>query len=188
MAAAKPQAVPKTDAPAPGKSKKMLIIIVAAVALLGGGGGTYFYMKQGHNQPKNEAAKEATPEAPPKYIPLGTFTANLIREESDRYLQVAISIKITNPELEEKIKSSNPEILHHVNMLLQSKGPTELSTFEGKRKLAEDIKILIERVLGFNTPAPAAHPAQPASSPMALEPRKVNTGVDEVLFTSFIIQ
>jgi flagellar FliL protein len=185
MAASKPQAAPKTDASAPVKSKKILVIIVAVVALLGGGGGTYFYMKQGHNQPKSETAKEATPEAPPKYIPLGTFTANLIREESDRYLQVAISIKITNPELEEKIKASNPEILHHVNMLLQSKGPTELSTFEGKNKLAKDIKILIERVLGFNAPA---HPAQPASSPMALEPRKVNTGVDEVLFTSFIIQ
>lgn len=189
MATTKPAAAAaeKTNAPPATKSKKMLIIVsvIAVVALLGGGAAGYFLMKPAHPPAKEAAATEEThPEAPPKYVALGTFTANLIHEEGDRYLQVAISIKISNPELEEKIKASNPEILHHVNMLLQSKRPSELSTLEGKDNLSYDIKSQVEQVLGLSKAEPDNHSPQSESSPA----RRTNTGIEEVLFTSFIIQ
>jgi flagellar protein FliL len=205
-ATTKPGATEEAAVPPAKKSKKMLFIIITVVLLLiGGGAAAYFWMKPAHPPTKNaakdeatdeatDAAAEATPEAtpeekatPPKYVPLGTFTANLIHEEGDRYLQVAISIKISKPELEEKIKATNPEILHHVNMLLQSKRPSELATLEGKEKLASDIKTQIERILGLIKVAPVNSPAQSASAPAVTQPHQ-NNGIEEVLFTSFIIQ
>jgi flagellar FliL protein len=194
----------------PPKSKKMLIIIIAVVVLLAGGGAAAFFLLKPHPPKGGEAAaeehvEEAHAAAPAKYMELGTFTANLIHEEGDRYLQITISLKLSSPEMEEKIKASNPEILHRVNMLLQSKRPSELSTVAGKEKLAADLKAHINYVLGFIKVAPAivTSPAPEAATEGAAEQphaaaheaggeqagtHEAGKGVAEVLFTSFIIQ
>lgn len=199
--AAKP-AAPATDAPPPKKSKKMLIIIVAVVLLLGGAA-AFFLLKPAQPAKPGEHVEEAHPEVPPKFVELGTFTANLIHEEGDRYLQVAISLKLTKPELEEKIKARKPEILHRVNMLLQNKRPSELAPFEGKDQLAKQIKEQIEYVLGIRKAAPTLSSAEPgaiqgasaihgegehaaASAPVGTH--VIKSDIAEVLFTSFIIQ
>ena len=147
--AAKPatQATEAEEADAPKKSKKKLILFIAAVVLLVGGGAAAFMLLNPAPAPKRGGAapaEEARPGTPPKFVDLGQFTANMAREDEDRYLQVAISLKITKPELEDKIKESKPEILHRVNMLLQSKRPSELATFDGKEKLAQQIKAQVD--------------------------------------------
>ncbi|MDP1940005.1 MAG: flagellar basal body-associated FliL family protein, partial [Gallionella sp.] len=126
-------AKPDVTGDQPPKSKKMLIIIIAVVVLLAGGGGAaFFLMKPSHPAKQDQAAEgeevatgdhdeeEAPHEAvlPPKFVEIGTFTANLMQEEGDRYLQVAITLKLSKPELEEKLKANNPEVLHRINMLL----------------------------------------------------------------------
>lgn len=209
---AKPGAAEATDAP-PKKSKKKLIVIIAVMVLLiGGGAAAFLLLKPAHPAKSDEAEvalEEAHPEVPASYVQLGTFTANLIHEEGDRYLQVAIELKITKPELAEKIKATNPEILHRVNMLLQSKRPSELASFDGKQKLAEQIKAQVEYVLGLRktpptiadseaTPNKEEHAAQTApteaqSSPTETHAAPTETpasknGITDVLFTSFIIQ
>lgn len=192
--AAKTGAAETTDAP-PKKSKKKLIIIIAAIVLLVSGGATAFLLlKPSHPAKPDEtsvAAEEAPLEVTPAYVQLGTFTANLIHEEGDRYLQVAIDLKITKPELAEKIKATSPEILHHINMLLQSKRPSELASFDGKQKLAEQIKEQVEYVLNLRKTPPAiagldATPGAAQSSPTETHTRQ--SGIANVLFTSFIIQ
>lgn len=202
--AAKPAAPQEAEAP-PKKSKKMLIIIITAAVLLIGGGAAAFLLLKPHPPREGEAADVAAhiEEAQPKFVELGTFTANLMHEDGDRYLQVAISLKVTRPELEEKIKANNPEILHRVNMVLQSKRPSELATFEGKDKLAQQIKAQVEYVLGLRKVAPAivaseepaaeAVSAVPTEAPVsapspAPAEAKAIGGIAEVLFTSFIIQ
>lgn len=195
----------EAEAPPPKKSKKMLIIIITAVVLLVGGGAAAFLLLKPHPPREGEATEVEAhiEEAQPKFVELGTFTANLMHEDGDRYLQVAISLKVTRPELEEQIKTSNPEILHRVNMVLQSKRPSELSTFEGKEKLAQQIKAQVEYVLGLRKVAPpivaSAEPVAEAASgvpaeagaapavPATAEPKAIG-GIAEVLFTSFIIQ
>ncbi len=195
-AAAKPAATQDTeakeaDAP-PKKSKKKLVLFILALVLLMGGGAAAFLLLKPAPAPKHggsataEAARpEARPEIPPKFVDLGQFTANMIREEGDRYLQVAISIKISKPELEDKIKESKPEILHRVNMLLQSKRPSELSTFDGKDRLAQQIKAQVEYVLGLRKTPPVIGSEESATP---IEPRSGKSGITDVLFTSFIIQ
>lgn len=198
----KPAKPAEAAADQPPKSKKMLIIIIAVVVLLAGGGAAAFFLMKPHDKKATaeetageEGAAEGKDKVPTKYVEIGTFTANLIHEDADRYLQIAISLKLANPELEEKVKEHNPEILHKINMLLQSKRPSELSTVEGKEKLAAEIKAQVEYVMGLRKTAPALHstpaaeegaPATPAAPAQPEETSK--KGIAEVLFTSFIIQ
>lgn len=202
--AAKPAAPQEAEAP-PKKSKKLLIIIITALVLLIGGGAAAFLLLKPIHRPIDGSVAEVAAhieEAQPNFVELGTFTANLMHEDGDRYLQVAISLKVTRPELEEKIKARNPEILHRVNMVLQSKRPSELATFEGKNKLAQQIKGQVEYVLGLRKVAPSIvtveaeteaasavpaemHAAAPGAAPAEAKPIG---GIADVLFTSFIIQ
>jgi len=193
QAGTKPAAAGAADVLPPKKNKKMLIIIIAAVVLLIGGGAAAFLLLQppAHPTKKDAAATEkaeheARVKNPPKFVEIGTFTANLVREEGDRFLQVGISLKITKPELEEKIKASSPEILHRVNMLLQSKRPSDLSTIEGKEQLSLQIKGQVEYVLGLRRTAPSISTESAGTQPA--ETPDIKSDIAEVLFTSFIIQ
>ena len=180
-----------TEAP-PKKSKKMLFIIIALViVLIGGGAVAFLLLTPAHPvKPGEHAAEEEHPKEKATYVELGTFTANLIQEEGDRYLQVAISLKLTKAELEEKIKASKPEIMHRVNMLLQSKRPSELATIEGKQLLAMEIKEQIEYVMGFRKVAPVIAETSSMQAESAVQDAlpKIRSDIAEVLFTSFIIQ
>src|SRR5574340_504003 len=172
----------------PKKGKKKLILFIVAVVLLAGGGAAAFLLLNPAPAPKRGGAapaEAAHPEIPPKFIDLGQFTANLMREDEDRYLQIAISLKVTNPDLEEKIKENKPEILHRVNMLLQSKRPSELATFDGKEMLAHQIRAQVEYVVGLRKTAPVISAEQGATP---IETSASKSGIADVLFTSFIIQ
>jgi len=210
----KPAKPAETGEQAPKKSKKMLIIIIAAVVLLAGGGAAaYFVMKPDHPAKHAKADEAAAEEAaaddaeeedthakvPPKYVELGTFTGKLVDDSADRYLQVVMSVKLSKPELEEKVKERNPEIMHKINMLLQSKRPSELDTVEGKQILAEEIKAQVQYVLGLRHNAPAIHTnpmpgavedtgSDSHAAPAHAEESHSKRGVEEILFTSFIIQ
>jgi flagellar FliL protein len=174
----------------PKKSKKKLIVVIAVLVLLLGGGAAAFLLLSPPPTPKRGGAapapaEEARSKTPATFVDLGQFTANLMHEEEDRYLQVTISLKLTKPELEEKIKETKPEILHRVNMLLQSKHPSELSTIDGKERLAQQIKAQVEYVLGLRKVAPVIS-SDPSTA--AIEPSTGKSDLADVLFTSFIIQ
>ena len=162
-----------------------MVFIILALLLAGGGAAVYFLK---NHAGVVSAEEKAAPVIAPKYVALGTFTDNLVHEDSDRYLQVAISIKISKPELEEAIKARNPEILDHVNMLLSSQRPSVLATIAGKQKLARDIRTQIELILGLRNKAPSSVETQSASAPAAADTQQSDSGIEEVLFTSFIIQ
>ena len=177
------------------KKSKVLIIAIAAIVFMAGGGAAAFWLKKPPHPARPDeagvAAEEAPTQAPPAYVQLGTFTANLVHEEGDRYLQVSIDLKITKPELAVKIKATNPEILHHLNMLLQSKRPSELASLDGKQKLAEQIKAQVEYVLGLRKTSPAIAGLDATSNAAQSSPVETHTGqsgIADVLFTSFIIQ
>jgi flagellar protein FliL len=203
---AKPAAASKKAADdsgaAPKSSKKKLIMIIVGVLVLIAGGVVAFLLLKPPAPTKHSgtAAKvsataaveeavedeKAHPETAAKFVDLGQFTANLIREDEDRYIQIAISLKISKPELEEKIKETKPEILHRVNMLLQNKKPSQLATIEGKERLVNEIKAQAEYVLGLRKVAPPIENPHAGASAVEIPPAR--SGISEVLFTSFIIQ
>jgi flagellar FliL protein len=198
---AKPAPAAKEEAPvaAPPKSKKMLIIGIVVLLLIIAGGAGWFFSRgsapaaAGHE----EAAKKTEPAHEAKFVPLGeNFTVNLQREEGDQYLQAGITLKILQPELEEKIKTMMPEIRSKLLFLLSGKKPSELQTMEGKKKLISEIIAEVDGALGLGQ-APAEETPKDAGSAVAADsavaaaqpaPEPKTTGVVDVLFTSFIIQ
>ncbi|MBI3903672.1 MAG: flagellar basal body-associated protein FliL [Nitrosomonadales bacterium] len=170
-----------TEGAAKPKNNKMLIIILAVVLVIAGGAGWYFFKG---NQPHNEA-KAPTPLAEPKFIALDPFTVNLQKEETDQFLQIGITLKVTEQEMEEKVKAHLPEIRSHLLLLLSGKRASELIPADGKVKLAQEVIAETEAALGLHA-APAQTTA--ASAPPATHADEKSSGKIDVLFTSFIIQ
>lgn len=203
---AKPAAAAKEEAPAaaPPKNKMMLIIIVVLVLVIIGGGAAWFFTRNHAPAGEHAEAAKVEPVHEAKFVPLGdNFTVNLQREDGDRYLQAGITLKVLQPELEEKIKAAMPEIRSKLLFLLSSKSPAELQTAEGKKKLVSEIIAEVDPLLGAagaaHGAAPAAAPAHegghaeagasaPAAAPAVPAAASKTTGVVDVLFTSFIIQ
>jgi flagellar FliL protein len=201
------------EAPAKPKSKKLLLIILAVLILGAAGAGGWYFTKGGK---PNEEHKAAVAE-PPTFLILDPFTVNLQREESDQFLQIGITLKVASMELADKIRQSLPEVRSKLLFLLSSKRASELIPIEGKKKLAEEITYEINNIIGIHTAAPkaAAHenvakpgaeaasgaapaaepaPASAAQGEAAKAPAKEahggesGAGVQDVLFTAFIIQ
>ncbi|MCA3130099.1 MAG: flagellar basal body-associated FliL family protein [Betaproteobacteria bacterium] len=176
------------QAPARSGKKKKLILLVAALALLavlGGGGYWLFVMKPSHEAGEGSAEQEALQAAkgkPPVFVSLDPFTVNLVSEASDRYLQVGIDLKVSGPEVGDKIKVHLPEIRNGVLLLLTSKRVEDLASAEGKNLLREEIRDVVNRPIGFLREMPvAAEGEKPA-------PKPPQAGVLDVLLTSFVIQ
>jgi flagellar protein FliL len=212
----KPEA--STAPPAAGKKKKpILLIAIVAVVLLLGGGGAAFFLLGGKNDKGEDHAEEAAEEhaKAPVYVTLDPFTVNLTSEGSERFLQVGIDLKVSGPEIVDKVKLHLPEIKNGVLLLLTSKRVEDLSGIEGKNTLREEIRDIVNKATGYYKAPPVPKPsidktdatgeekhaeekndeAKPAEEkpteekaaekPVAKAPK---VGVLDVLLTSFVIQ
>lgn len=142
---------PPAEATTKPKSKKMLFIIIGSVLVLGIAGGAGWYFTRGDKHDSKHAKKAEKSSEHAKFIALEPFTVNLQREAADQFLQIGITLKIVQPELEEKIKQNLPEIRSRLLVLLSGKYPSELTASEGKKKLANEIIAETEIVLGLRT-------------------------------------
>lgn len=190
-------------------SKKLVLGAVAALVLIIAAGAGWYFTKGKDDAHHVEEVKVAPPKTP-IFVALEPFTVNLQRESSDQYLQMGISMKMFEIDIETKIKANLPEIRSKILQLLTTKTATELLTAEGKTQLVKEILAMSNAVIGIvNTPAPIAATlgvapaaehgaaaqhapaAEAASAPAAAHPvaKPVEPkGIVDVLFTSFIIQ
>lgn len=156
-------------APEAAPSKKGLIIkIVIAVIVLGAaGGGAAWYMMKKQGDAAAPAAEVQEEEKPASFTDLDTFTVNLQPENGDQYLQIGLSVKLTDPKSADVIKQQMPEIRNRILLLLSGKKASEIATVDGKRKLGEELLGEIRK---------------PVTS------KETRETIKEVLLTSFIIQ
>lgn len=98
------------------------------------------------------------------YAKLETFTVNL--QGLTQFLQVDISLKVADPKIADAIKGWGPVIRHELILVLSSQNGEELGTLAGKKKMMEQIKTAINKVLKLDA----------------------KEGVTDVLFESFVIQ
>lgn len=157
-----------TDAPAPaGKSKKKLFIMIGvAVLLLSAIGGGAVFMLSGKKNTKEKESKVEVAKAP-VFLALEPFIVNLQSDSGEKYLQVQMTLQVSDEAQSNVIKTNSPQVKSRLIMLLSSKDAAELLTPEGKDKL---IKEIMEQVnLPFSAKA---------------DPQKVSG----VFFTSFVIQ
>ncbi|MYM30609.1 flagellar FliL protein [Duganella sacchari] len=163
-------------APSGGGSKKLIIIILALVLVLGaGGGGAAWFFLHGkadaeeHDEAPAKKKKAKKPVGPPKYVPIEPFTVNLQPGENgaDQYLQLAITLEVSSEEETTVIKDNMAKVRSRMLLLLSSKHAADINTPEGKVQLAKEIV---------------------ASLKEPFEDRGAQQEVEDVLFTSFIIQ
>jgi flagellar FliL protein len=130
--------------------------------VLGGGGGAAWYFMSPGDAPKE--AKAAPPKAP-VFLALDTFTVNL--QGGDHYLQADITLQVANQAQVDTLKLHMPRVRSRLLTLLSSKHPDELNTPELKLRLALEIMDQVKQ------------PLHPEGEPQL---------IDDVLFTSFVVQ
>lgn len=141
-AAAKP-AVEASPAPPQKKSKLLLIVLAVCVLLAAGGAAAWWLMQPAGEDEEPEAAVR-----PSIFLPLDQFTVNLQPEEGQQqFLQVAMTLKVSDEEIAEGIKAQMPQVRSRVLFLLSSKKPSELGSVDGKNRLSEQLIQEAEAVL-----------------------------------------
>ena len=163
-----PKAVPAPgDAPPPSKlNKKILALaIVVLLAIIGGGGAWFYHSGFAMSNPAAQAAPQAP--KPPVFMTLETFTVNLQGEEVQQFLQVSMTLQVTNDAQVDLIKMHMPQARNRLLLLLSSKKSSEILSVEGKKKLAADIVTQLKQPFTPQGPQP---------------------GVTDVFFTSFVVQ
>lgn len=201
MAEKKPEGGEAAEQPPKKKSKLMLIVIIVVVVAALGGGGAFFLLKGGdhaadgeegdepaaeepaHKKPKSKKEKGAH-DAPPIFVKLEPFTVKLMSEGQDSYLQATPELRVLDAALGDTVKAYTPSIRHKVLLILSGKKAAELSTPQGVQKLSNEVRVAINHILAPPDPRrkPKGAPEEPGDIGEPDDP------VQEVLFTSFIIQ
>jgi flagellar FliL protein len=181
--AQEPAKTAPAEGEAPKKSKKKLFILIGAVLLvlaIVGAGVVFLLMskqKAEHEgdedvvQEAKKPKKKADAGAPPVFVNLDPFTVNLVPEQGDQYMQVALTLELEDAHADVQIKNQMPRIRNNLTMLLSSKKASELQGREGKEQLAKEIRAEINAIVDPESKG------KPDAGPVLA-----------VLFTSFIIQ
>lgn len=146
------------EAPVAKKSRKTVFWIMIAVLLLAGTGAGAWFLT-------NQDVKPA-PVVPPVFVVLEPFTVNL-QESAGEYLHLSITLQVADSTQAEQLKLYLPQLRSRLLFLLSSQKASEISTAEGKKKLAADIAAQVRL------------PFKPQGTPHK---------VSDVFFTSFVIQ
>ncbi len=134
------EAAPANEQAKPKRSlKKILILAVVGFLFIGGGLGAYILMSD--DAPAAKETKES--HAPSKHavtMPLDPFLVNLADKESRRYLKLKVELEVDSEGSAKELEKSLPRIRDALILLLSSKTYLDLSTYEGKQQLKQEIK------------------------------------------------
>lgn len=184
------------EAPKKSRAKLFIIIGIAVLVLVLVAGGVLWLLIKKNSSKSGEEAQGAAPAAaaataeaapvgfdpknPPVFMALEPFTVNLQPEGVEQYLQVVASLRVADAKTGDTIKLLMPQVRHEVLAYLASKKASEITTPEGRAFLAEDLRDIVNEILGYVPPADSKRVGQaPAAS----------TGpVISVFFTQFIVQ
>ncbi len=157
---------------------KLIIVIVVLQLVMFGGFGAFLHFSGalgggGNHEAaaeKGSRGEEAVPEeAPPIYIALEpAFVVNFSEESgASRFMQATIQVMTRDPEIEQAVATHMPVIRNSIVLLLSSLSVDDVAGIEGKEKLRTEV---LEKVRGI------------------LKERTGKPGVEEIYFTSFVIQ
>ena len=159
----------KTTAPEEKKKSKTWLIVLLAVLLTAGvAAGAYYFLLADKGPDEAQVVEETPPPPPPApvFVELKPFTVNL-GDNSGRMLYVGISLRAGTDNDKLQLVEHMPEARNRILMVLTSKKTDELTTLDGKKALADDIRTAFSQ------------PFEGAKTPVT---------VSDVLFTDFIIQ
>ena len=150
----------------------LTLLLVAILAIGAGAGGTFALLgSRGAAPPPEEvvpekpedSAEQAAEDFRARLYTLEPFVVNVSDEGFQRYLKVKVDLELDDVEARNEIEARTPQVRDTIIVLLTSKRLADVTNFEGKALLKEE---LLERV---NSVLQQAR-------------------VDNVLFTEFVIQ
>ncbi len=186
-------------APKGGGNKKLIIIIAAAVLVLVLGGVVALLLLKKKAAASDEEGGDTTHEAapahaapkpgtPPMFVPLEPFTVNLADKDIDRFAQIGITLEVADSHTADQIKAYLPAIRSNVLMVLSYKTSAELLTREGKEKLAAEIMRESVRPMGIELDDEDEAPPADGTKKKKRKKARVVSPVNQVLFSTFIVQ
>jgi flagellar FliL protein len=105
---------------------------------------------------------------PPSYYQINPdFLINLVNEKQIKYLQIQVQISTRNPTMIADFETYSPLIKHELIELFTSKTFSDLSTEQGKERMRKEALLSIRKIIKKETG---------------------KVGVEDVLFTSFLMQ
>ena len=162
MAEEKKEAEGQAEA-AGGRKPLLLVVVAALVAAMAGAGGSWFLLRpDAQASPAAETAEAAAPEtAPPaeaapavqpvsfqdRVFSLEPFVVNITGHEYARYLKLKIELEAESPATLAELEGRLPQLRDAVILLLSSKRLSDITDFEGKALLKQDILDRINGVL-----------------------------------------
>jgi flagellar basal body-associated protein FliL len=160
----------------------------------------------GHKSEKKKKKSEK-----PVFVTLESMTVNLADSGTEHFMQLGIDLRVADAHVLDDIKLHLPEIRNGLLLLLSSKRTQDLGSMEGKNRLRAEIREVVNKPLGVNTPAGPpvaatnvevvkeahAEPAKEAHGEVAKDSQASSkkseafdedAGVVDVLLTSMVIQ
>ncbi|WP_054112604.1 flagellar basal body-associated FliL family protein [Marinagarivorans algicola] len=157
-----------------GGKKKLIFLIILAVVLVGlSVGGTIVALKVLSPPPEavdSEAVEEAVEEvkAPAIYYPIKpSVVVNYDHKGRQRYAQVDVTLLIRDPAIVSAIELHAPTIANALVLTIGGQNYEEVQTAEGKELLRQECLQEIQKIL---------------------EEEVGSVGVEQVLFTNFVMQ
>ena len=145
--ATKTPSTAKASAP----SRSMLIPIVIAL-VIGLGVGAAALMLLGPKGPKSAEAPKPVLEKT-FFVPLDPLTVNLQSEGRPKFLHIGIALKLRDEASKAQVVEYMPELRSRALLLLSNRAPDSLLSTDGKSKLAEEIRVELNRPINEQLPA-----------------------------------
>ena len=146
----------------------VILLLLITVAACGAAGYSWWLLQQkGHGD--GTAAAKPQPPAAPVFMPLDTFTVNLLTPDNnpDRVLYIGLTLRLPDEATRRRMNDFLPEVRSRLLMLLSRQEAAPLANEQGKQQLVAQIKEVLSPPLVNGQP---------------------NQVVSDVLFTAFILR
>jgi flagellar FliL protein len=152
-----------------GGASWMIVILVMVLALAAGAGGAYFLLSSQTSGAEEPTEEEEVVQLDPgaefqsRLVALEPFVVNVAGDGYPRFLKLKIELEATSTDAKTELEMRVPQVRDTTILLLASKRMPEVTEFEGRALLKDDLRDRINDILGSGA-------------------------VASVLFTEFVVQ
>ena len=128
-----------------------VLVIIAALVSLGAGAGGAYFMLAGEAEAEVEPVEVETVnpavEFSERLVSLDPFVVNVGGDGYARFLKLKVELEADSPETKEELDARRPQIRDTTILLLSSRRLGDVTEFEGKALLKDDLRERINALL-----------------------------------------
>ncbi len=131
-----------TPPKAPKKRSRLFILLAPITVIICGVAGYGWWLLKQKKDADQPAGVKVEPPTAPVFIPLGTFTVNLVTADNnpDRVLYIGPTMRLPDEETRHQLRDFLPEVRSRLLMLLSRQESSQLASEVGKQLLIAQIK------------------------------------------------